>query len=394
MRVLVVHNNYSSRVPSGENLVVNDEVRWLREAGVDVHRHEVSNDEIFGGNRVQHAKQALWAGWSIPAGRDISSAIRRLAPDVVHVHNLFPLLTASAPWSALRAGLPVVWTVHNRQLVCVRGIHFRDGQPCVKCRPGWRLPGIRHACYGGSSAASALVTGATSMFGALARRRVTAIAVSEWISTWLTDTAGFPTERVRVKPNGVAGTEPTIPLPDAATNRVFLFAGQLINYKGIELMLEAWRRADPGDAELRILGDGAMADVVSAAAAADPRIRWLGQVSADEVQDHLREARAVLVPSTLPEACPRSAIEALAYGRPVITTGLGGLSDVVDEQSGWLTGLEVDRVAAVLRTAAESDAEIDTRSRVASARHRELFSPEATTSALRGIYEEAVDPGA
>ena len=50
-----------------------------------------------------------------------------MRPDVVHVHNLFPLLTGSVPAAARRRGIPVVWTVHNRRVRCVGGGLFRDG---------------------------------------------------------------------------------------------------------------------------------------------------------------------------------------------------------------------------------------------------------------------------
>ena len=59
MRVLVVHNRYSSRVPSGENLAVDDEVRWLREAGVDVHRHEVSNDDVVAPGPIARVRDGI-----------------------------------------------------------------------------------------------------------------------------------------------------------------------------------------------------------------------------------------------------------------------------------------------------------------------------------------------
>ena len=48
MRALLVHNRYSSRVPSGENAVVDDEARWLRAQGVEVARlgKRVYRDEL------------------------------------------------------------------------------------------------------------------------------------------------------------------------------------------------------------------------------------------------------------------------------------------------------------------------------------------------------------
>jgi glycosyltransferase involved in cell wall biosynthesis len=389
MRVLVAHNSYSSRVPSGENLAVADEVRWLREAGVEVVVHEASNDDLLAGGAMQRARQALGVAWSGPARQAFEAVVEETTPDLVHVHNLFPLLSASVPWAAAHRGLPVVWTVHNHRLLCVNGTNFREGAPCHLCRPGWRLPGIRHGCYADSAPASTLVTAATSLFRRIARRHVTAVAISDDVQRWLTTTAGFAPERVVRKYNGVAPPPADQgPPPPAAANRVLLFAGHMSAHKGVELLLDAWRRAAlPDDVELRFVGDGPLAGDVTRAGEHDPRITWAGMAGPDEMTSHLAAARVVVVPSTWDEPFGRGAAEALAYGRPVITSGRGGLSEVVDERSGWITGTDPAVLAEALRTAATSDEAVGDRAGVARQRHQQLFSPEATTRTLVGIYE-------
>jgi glycosyltransferase involved in cell wall biosynthesis len=391
MRVLVVHNMYSSRVPSGENLSVFSEVTWLREAGVEVHLHETTNDQLFGRRRVEQLGQAVRSVWSTPAGRAIAAAIDDFAPDVVHVHNLFPLLTASVPGIALRRELPVLWTVRNTRVVCVDGTYFREGAPCHECRPGWRVPGIRHGCYGSSPVPAALVTAATSLFRRMARRRITTLAISGHMRRWLVDTAGFDPDRVHVKHNGVAGPPTGVTLPPASANRTFVFAGQLIPYKGLELLLDAWRRAElPDDVELRIVGSGRQAELVAAAVAEDPRITHVGHVPAPAMPDQFAAARAVVVPSTWDEPFGRVAAEAHAFGRPVITTGRGGLREIVDDTTGWVTGTDPSALAAALTAAATSDRAVDERARAAQLRHAERFSPEATTRRLIELYSSVV----
>jgi glycosyltransferase involved in cell wall biosynthesis len=384
MRVLVVHNRYSSRVPSGENLAVDDEVRWLREAGVDAAVHTVSNDDALAPGTWARLRDGANGVWSLPARRRFEDVLDAERPDVVHVHNLFPLLSGSVPAAARRRGLPVVWTVHNHRVRCVEGGNFRDGRPCHDCRAGWRVPGIVHRCYAGSAAASGLVTAASSAFRTSARRRgVLALAVSEHVRTWLVEVAGLDPAAVRVKPNGVAG--PSGPVPPPAGSRAFLFLSRLDAGKGVGLLLDAWRRADL-DAELHIVGGGDMADEVSAAAAADPRITWTGPVGAETVGEHLARARAVVVPSLWDEPFGRVAPEAFAYGRPVITTGLGGLGEAVDATTGWVTGPEAEAVAAALAEAAGDDGEVSTRGAAARSRWDARYSPPVTTAALVDVY--------
>jgi glycosyltransferase involved in cell wall biosynthesis len=158
-------------------------------------------------------------------------------------------------------------------------------------------------------------------------------------------------------------------------------------------MLAAWKAADV-DAELHILGDGDLADDVRDAAAADPRIVWPGQVPPAQVAETLRASRAMLVPSLWEEGFGRVAAEAMAYGRPVITTGRGGLAEVVDDTTGWITGTSADALTAAIREAAASPDAVDTRGAAASRRHAERFSPEVTTAELIGIYQDVCRPRA
>jgi glycosyltransferase involved in cell wall biosynthesis len=402
MRVLVVHNQYSSRVPSGENLSVHDEVAWLRAAGVDVHCLGMSNDTAMAATGAGKLRQAAEVPWSTTARRLFASHLERLEPDVVHVHNLFPLLTASVPWTAVRAGVPVVWTCRNRRIVCVEGTNYRDGGECQLCRPGWRLPGVRYGCYqrlavargtaspAGATLASGLVTVSTSAFRRIARRHVLAIGIADNVRRWLVETAGFRPERVRVKYNGIAGPAPHLAPRSPERCDTFLFAGQLADYKGVPLLLDAWRRVTPRGVRLRIVGDGMCTSDVEAAARADPRITAVGPVAPAEMAGEMTRARAVVAPSTTPETFGRVAAEAIAFGRPVITSGLGGLGEIVDDASGWTTGTDPAALAKAIEGAAASDGAVAAKGAAGRDRHARLFSPEATTRALIEIYGEAI----
>src|SRR5690606_18881497 len=141
-----------------------DEARWLAETGVDVVRHEVSNDDLVSPTAPGRLVKAADGVWSIAARRRLLQVLDEHRPDVVHVHNLFPALTGSVPSAAARRGIAVVWTVHNRRVRCVGGGNFRGDAPCHSCRPGWRVPGVLHRCYARSAPASALVTASSSLF--------------------------------------------------------------------------------------------------------------------------------------------------------------------------------------------------------------------------------------
>ena len=108
MRVAIVHSYYSSRQPSGENVVVDAQAAALTEAGHDVHVVARRTDEEE--RRSLHSVRAAWTV-ATGVGADPTDELRAFRPDVVHVHNLFPNFGTS--WLARWAG-PVVATLRDK----------------------------------------------------------------------------------------------------------------------------------------------------------------------------------------------------------------------------------------------------------------------------------------
>jgi glycosyltransferase involved in cell wall biosynthesis len=108
----------------------------------------------------------------------------------------------------------------------------------------------------------------------------------------------------------------------------FLFVGRLMEVKGLDILLEAFRLVDAG--ELWIAGDGPLRETVSKAAADDPRIRVLGYVDGRALADVYAGCDALVVPS-LYEPWGLVVHEALAHGLPVIATDqVGAADDLID----------------------------------------------------------------
>ena len=83
-----------------------------------------------------------------------------LRPDVIHVHNLYPMLS---PAVLRTTAAPVVMTLHNYRLMCLPATFLRDGRTCEDClgRGPWR--GVVHRCYRGSAAGSASLATALAL---------------------------------------------------------------------------------------------------------------------------------------------------------------------------------------------------------------------------------------
>jgi glycosyltransferase involved in cell wall biosynthesis len=371
MKVLVAHNRYSSAQPSGENTVVDAEIAQLTAAGVQVVPFLRSSDEI--GSLPLREKALLPLG-PIISPSSITALVRLIrasSPDLLHLHNPYPLIS---PWivrTAQAHGLPVVQTVHNYRQVCANGLYFRDGHICHDCRGrAVPLPAVRHACYRGSRAQSALMATALTVHRGTWRGVDRYIALTDAIAAHLRD-FGIPDDRIVVKPNSTPDPGAPAPLGDG-----FLFVGRLSAEKGVSLMLDAWARQPAGT--LRIVGDGPLRPLVESRS----DVVFLGPQDQAGVRAAMRDSAVLLVPSMWHDVLPTVILEALAAGRPVLGTDLGGIPYLVGD-AGWTVPATVDALAAALPVAR---AEAPALAAAARKRYESTFTPELLTGRLVDVY--------
>src|SRR5215469_13205445 len=201
MKILLVHNRYRSGAPSGENRVVDQEAEALAALGHEVVRFERSSDEIEQWSLAKKASLPARTIWSRETRRDLNAALREHSPDVVHVHNTFPLLSGSVLYACRDARVPVVATVHNYRLACANGTFFRSGAVCHDCAHGLPVRGALHGCYRESRVATAPVALAMSLHRQAWRSLVSAYVFISASQRDLLAGVDLPPSRVFVRYN-------------------------------------------------------------------------------------------------------------------------------------------------------------------------------------------------
>lgn len=390
MKVVVAHNRYREAIPSGENVIVDTEIDQLRAAGVEVLPFQRSSDSIGELPAVQKALLPISPIYGRAAQRDLSRLLTAERPDLLHLHNPYPLLS---PWvirTAHAHGVPVVQTVHNYRQVCSSGLYFRDGHNCQDCRGrllGW--PAVVHKCYRGSPAQSALMATTLAVHRPTWKSVDRFIALTDQIAAHLRD-YGIPDERIVVKPNGLPDPGEPAPLGEG-----FLYGARLSPEKGLPLLLDAWRRHPDGSlGPLRIAGDGELRPLAEQAAAERSDITYLGGLDRAEMDRERRAAAVVIAPPTWNDVLPTVILEALAAGRPVLGTAVGGIPYLLGDLSGadqspageiagWLARPETAALAAALPIAR---AEAGGKARHARDRYLRFFHPDVLTARLVQIY--------
>lgn len=383
MKVLLVHNWYRGSIPSGENRVVAAEVEALRDAGVEVQTVFPSSDEIETMSVVEKVQAGISPITGSSSKNQLSRLLREFVPDIVHLHNPYPLVSPRVLEMSAEAGIRTVATIHNFRLKCLNGLFYRDGHICTDCEGrGIPLPGVLHACYRGSVPQSALIATAITMHRKRWDHVSRFIAVSDFVAERLRSW-GIAGHRISVKPNPTPD-----PGPIGPPGRGFLFAGRLAEEKGILLLLDAWEHSGlDGVEDLVIAGNGPLLDEVQRRAAKMSSVSLLGLVDTAAIDEARRRTAVAVIPSLCFET-HSSAPESFSHGRPVIATKVGALSTVVDDSVGWSVDPTSEDLVSALRSASDKRV-ATTRGASARARYEGNYRPDVVVAKLLQIYESA-----
>ena len=176
--------------------------------------------------------------------------------------------------------------------------------------------------------------------------------------------------------------------------------GRLCAQKGQLLLVEAAAllHRDGVEFELVLAGDGEMRAPIEAAIARHglgARVRITGWIASESVRSELLDARALVLPS-FAEGLPVVIMEAMAVGRPVITTRIAGIPELVREGvDGWLVPPgDVHQLKEAMRACLQSSAEtLLAMGRHANARVRERHDADVEASKLKALFEHPAGAG-
>jgi glycosyltransferase involved in cell wall biosynthesis len=394
VKVLLVHNWYGSAAPSGENAVVEAEAELLRSNGIDVAEYFRYSDGIRGMGRLGRIIGGMATPFNPFSYFRIRRVLRRERPDVVHVHNFFPLVSPAVFYAASYEKVPVVMTLHNYRLGCGAGFPFRSEAVCMQClesKTVWPL--LRYRCYRNSLVASIPMAAM--------------IALHRWLGTWqrkidlfitltgfqakIMDEVGLiPIAMSRTKPQFMKNPPDVIPF--SMRRKRVIFIGRISKEKGLAVLLEAWKVWGTDAPELVIVGDGPDLPGLRERFAGI-KVRWLGKLKPLETIDELGKSQLLVFPTICFEGFPMVIREALACGVPILASNIGPMSELVLPAYGqlFIAGDSPDLLAharAMLTNQAEP-----LKGKAAAARREfdQKYTEEQNFVRLMDIYCEAIE---
>ncbi|BDA70274.1 glycosyl transferase group 1 [Calothrix sp. PCC 7716] len=387
MKILQVHNAYQHA--GGEEVVVAAEYDMLKQYGHTVQQWIIQNSGLDNINFITKTKIGLQSIWSHDSYKHIRQKLQEFQPDVVHVHNTVPLISPSVYTACRDAGVPVVHTLHNYKLICPGGYLYRNGSVCEDCIGKLApYPAVEHGCYRGSCLQTALAAAGllTNRLGSTYKSDVdiyialTSFARKKFIA------GGLPAERIAVKPNFVSAEIQ----PGKHQAGYVLFVGKLVEYKGIETILQAWHQLDE-TIPLKIVGQGPLEILLKSNL--PPNVEYLGIQPRETVLNLMKDASFVVFPSEWYEGFPMTITEAFATASPVVAARLGASAEIVKEGfSGWhFTPGDAIDLARIVQKAWSNAEELQRRGKLARKQYDNCYSQDKNYEMLINIYRTAID---
>lgn len=388
MRVLHITDDTTS--VGGVQTYLRELCEILPDAGVDC---EVWNPPRNTGRVADHLTR--WAGRGYE--RELASRLERNRPAIVHAHNLWMRLSPLPLRAAKHAGIPVVMTVHDYNLVCPRKwMITADDRPCdsgfgARCllsncrgsRQGWKWLPYNDLRWLKTALHRRMLRSWVDVF----------VCPSLHLGDWMRRSLGV--EKVHHIANFTRRPVDG-PTPAANPHRL-LFAGRLSREKGVDVLLRAMALLveEHPQAFLCIAGDGperADLEQLASTLGVEDAVEFIGSLGVGELEEQYRQAGICLLPTLWMENCPVAVLEALAHGRAVVATRIGGVPELVED---GMTGYLVQRgdhhdLARKLGSLVGEPARVEEMGRRASAAFSEAFTAESHVDRLLEIYRAVI----
>lgn len=276
-------------------------------------------------SRASAVPQVIWSG---RAKRAAAEVIERFRPDIFHAFAIHVHLSPSILKAAKEAGVPTVMTCNDYKHICPNYKLFHHGQLCFDCKGRKFGSAITNRCaknslpFSAASAVESWVHEARGVYTDLVDHYTFSADFMAGITQEFWPGRDFSWSKVM---NPFDSASFTAPLDD---DGYMLYFGRLIDEKGVDVLVEAARSAP--QVPVKIVGNGPDEQMLRDRAADLANVEFLGPLWNDALNPILSRARAVVVPSIWHENFPYVINQAFAFGRPVIGSNRGGITELVD----------------------------------------------------------------
>lgn len=327
MRILLLHNKY--KIKGGEDSVLENERKLLENNGHYVSCYSEDNAKVRG--KLQELVIALFSFFNPISFFKLKKKISTFKPDIIHVHNFFPIISPSVFWAAKKMKTPIVMTLHNFRLICPNALLFRNYKSCEICIcSNFKLSAIKYKCYRNSYMQSFIVWAMSSINTSIGTWKnkvqyfipLTAFSKEKFVNSSI----NVPSSHFIIKPNFVDDPGEN----NSERSSDYLFLGRLSEEKGIKVLIESMEYLNSSK-KIIVVGTGPLEESVKKAAEKFDNFIYLGFKKHSECIQLLKSCSALVFPSLWYEGFPMTILESFSTGTPVITSDIGNQKVIVED---------------------------------------------------------------
>ncbi len=311
MKILQIHNEYMFF--GGEDTVVQAEKDLLIKEGHSVIQLiRKNNDEIK--NSYDNLKILQNLSYSQKSLKILEEKIdKKNIPDIVHIHNLFPLWTYSIFDFFKKNKIPIVMTLHNYRIIWNKFSIFDK-----------KL--INYGYFKNSKLKTIIVSRLLSKKKDLLNYVDKFITFTDFTKNELLK-SGLPKEKFIIKPNFLINKK--IETKNINNKKNAIFASRISKEKGIKTLTKAWEKIN---LKINIYGDGPMLKDLKKKHYSNTNLILHGHKDPAFIENEITNSKLLIFPSEWFECMPMTIVEAFRAGTLVIASNIGSINYIIKDK--------------------------------------------------------------
>lgn len=329
--------------------------------------------------------------YSRESKQKLIALLKHIQPDIAHLHSIRHHITKSILPVLAKMGIPIIWSLHDFKEICPNTSFFDGHTVCEQCKHKKYMYIVWKRCKKRSYMASII-----TLLEVLVNNRKKYdklidlyISPSKFLRQKFIE-YGYQSQRIVHLPNFL---DTSYFQPHYSFNDYFLYVGRLEKEKGIETLIRGFARKKKSScsSKLIIVGTGTLQPelekLVQDLGMND--IVFTGYLQGSKLRFMMQNAKSIIIPSEWYENYPFAALEAMAYGKLVIGSKIGGIPEQVED---GITGFlyepcnDVDLAEKMIIVDNLSEDEINRMGRNARLKVEKINNPQIYLSNLMDIY--------
>lgn len=331
--------------------------------------------------------------YSFEAKKKVKNIVNDNTPDIAHLHIFQHQLSPSILKEIKKNGTYVVNTVHDLKVICPNYKMLNDGEICEKCKSDKFINCFKSKCIKGSTV--------NSMLNTIEAYTHRILKSYDYVDKFICPSKfymnkfiefGIPKEKVVHIPNFVDVSKFNT---NYEHEDYFVYFGRLSEEKGINTLIKSMKYVNKS--KLIIVGTGPIEKELKEFVVKEKikNVEFVGFKTGNELENIIKKSRFIVIPSEWYENAPMSIIEAMAYGKAVLGSNIGGIPEFIeDNHTGMIfnTKDEID-LANKINYLIDQEKQTIEMGKNARIRAEKLYDKTVHYEKIMDLYNEVMNSG-